>query len=94
MIAALSSGTAVIPTGYSPKFEGLTAKMNYPYLADLTKLDTDQAVRTTLRWIGERAGLRRAAQACRPVFLRDLERTEARLAAALREIARRPGEEN
>ncbi len=94
VIAALSSGTAVVPTGYSPKFEGLTEKMNYPYLADLTKLDTDQAVRTTLQWIGSRAGLRRAAQACRPVFTKDLELTETRLTGALLEIAGRPGEEN
>ena len=94
VIAALSSGTAVIPTGYSPKFEGLTEKMNYPYLADLRKLDTDQAVQTTLKWIGMREELRSAAQACRSVFTKDMDLTEDRLTAELLHIAGRLGEES
>ena len=94
VIAALSSGTAVIPTGYSPKFEGLTEKMNYPYLADLRKLETGQAVRTTLQWISRRAELRRAAQACRPIFTKDLDRTDALFTAELLNAAGRPWKEN
>ncbi len=94
VIAALSGGTAVIPTGYSPKFEGLTEIMHYPYLADLRKLDTAQAVQTTLKWIGMREELRLAAQACRPVFTKDLTVTEDLLTAELRNIAGRLGEEN
>ena len=93
VIAALSSGTAVIPTGYSPKFEGLTEKMNYPYLVDLRTLETDVAVRATLQWIDRRTELRRAAQACRPIYMEDLKRAEGYFSKALADIAEHPGEE-
>ncbi len=62
--------------------------------ACLRKLDTAQAVQTTLKWIGMREELRSAAQACRPVFTKDLELTEDLLTAELRNIAGRLGEEN
>ena len=93
VIAALSSGTAVIPTGYSPKFEGLTEKMNYPYLVDLRTLETAAAVRATLQWIDKRTELRLAAQACRPIYTEDLKRAEGYFSKALADIAEHPGEE-
>ncbi len=94
VIAALSSGSAVIPTGYSPKFKGLTEKMNYPYLVDLRTLETSAAVRATLQSIRERAELRRAAQACRPIYTEALKRAEGYFSKALADIAEHPGEEN
>ncbi len=40
-IAALSSGTAVLPLGYSRKFNGLFGSLGYRWNADLTAQDND-----------------------------------------------------
>ena len=78
-IAALSSGTAVIPTAYSPKFSGLFHSLSYPYLIDLTSLETEEAVRKTMELIESREQLRQAALACRPAYEKALAETEALL---------------
>jgi len=43
-IAAISSGTAVLPLGYSRKFTGLFGSIDYPWMADLTALAEDQVM--------------------------------------------------
>ncbi|WP_232475896.1 polysaccharide pyruvyl transferase family protein [Flavisphingomonas formosensis] len=43
-IAAISSGTAVLPLGYSRKFTGLFGSIDYPWMADLTAQTNDQVM--------------------------------------------------
>lgn len=43
-IAALSSGTAVVPVAYSRKFEGLFGGVGYKHVVDLASCATDDAV--------------------------------------------------
>ena len=43
-IAALSSGTAVVPVAYSRKFEGLFSGVGYRHVVDLASCATDEAV--------------------------------------------------
>lgn len=43
-IAALSSDTAVLPLGYSRKFDGLFGSLDYPYLVDLRSADEASAL--------------------------------------------------
>lgn len=50
-IGAFSSGVATIPFSYSRKFEGLYHDLDYPYLISGEKMNTEDAVQTTLKWI-------------------------------------------
>lgn len=50
-IAALSSGTTVIPFAYSRKFNGLFQTLNYPYVIDGTVLSTEDALAKTKEYI-------------------------------------------
>ena len=43
-IGALSAGVPVIPFSYSRKFEGLFSSLNYPYVIEGTKWDTQKAI--------------------------------------------------
>lgn len=52
-IAAISSGVPVIPFSYSRKFEGLFSSLNYPYVVEATKWDTQKAIDTTIEWLGK-----------------------------------------
>lgn len=47
-IAALSSGTAVVPVAYSRKFEGLFSGVGYKHVVDLASCATDEAVSAVL----------------------------------------------
>ena len=47
-IAALSSGTAVVPVAYSRKFEGLFSGVGYKHVVDLASCTTDEAVSAVL----------------------------------------------
>ena len=47
-IAALSSGTAVVPVAYSRKFEGLFDGVGYKHVVDLASCATDEAVSAVL----------------------------------------------
>lgn len=47
-IAALSSGTAVVPVAYSRKFEGLFSGVGYKHVVDLASCATEEAVSAVL----------------------------------------------
>jgi colanic acid/amylovoran biosynthesis protein len=57
-IAAFSSGVATIPFSYSRKFEGLFGSLDYPYIIEGTKNDTDTAVKQTMQWIYDKDQLK------------------------------------
>ena len=46
-IAAISAGVPVIPFSYSRKFEGLLSSLNYPYVVEGIKWDTQKAIEYT-----------------------------------------------
>lgn len=50
-IGALTSDTPVVPVAYSRKFTGLFATVDYPYVVDLQKADTESAVRQVVERI-------------------------------------------
>lgn len=57
-IAAYSSGVAVIPFAYSRKFEGVYNDLDYPYVINGNKLDTEEAINKTLQYINMKEQLR------------------------------------
>ena len=50
-IAAVSSGVATIPVGYSRKFRGLFDSIEYPYNIDLQNIDTIEAINQTVTYV-------------------------------------------
>lgn len=50
-IAALTSNTPVVPVAYSRKFAGVFEGIQYPYIVDLQKEDTDHAVQDIINRI-------------------------------------------
>lgn len=62
-IAALSSGTAVVPVAYSRKFEGLFSGVDYKHVVDLASCTTDEAVSAVLDAVRSREVL--ASEAAR-----------------------------
>ena len=50
-IAAISAGVPVIPFSYSRKFEGLFSSLDYPYVVEGTKWETNEAIDKTEEWI-------------------------------------------
>ena len=50
-IAAISSGIPVIPFSYSRKFEGLFTSLEYPFVVEGTKWDTEEAISHTKKWL-------------------------------------------
>lgn len=60
-IAALSSGTAVVPIAYSRKFNGLFGTLNYNYLVDGKADDTQKAFDKLMQYFSERDKLRQKA---------------------------------
>lgn len=59
-IAAFSSGVATIPISYSRKFEGLFGSLNYPFVINAVKEDTESAFRLIKTYIDEESSLREA----------------------------------
>lgn len=57
-IAAMSSGVPTIPFSYSKKFEGLFGNLNYPYIISATKINTNEAINLTEKYISERTILK------------------------------------
>lgn len=62
-IAALSSGTAVVPLGYSRKFSGLFDSLGYGWNADLTSETNEQVLTRFDRAIGDLTAIRDQAVA-------------------------------
>lgn len=59
-IGAISAGVATIPFSYSKKFEGLFGNLNYPFVISATRIDTDEAVQQTVRYINDKDVLSKA----------------------------------
>lgn len=57
-IAAFSSNTATIPIAYSRKFAGLYENLGYNVIIDLTKIETNQAIKKTLEYIDDMESLK------------------------------------
>lgn len=53
-IAAISTGVPVIPVAYSRKFTGLFKTLDYPFVVDLNKYGTKEAVEKTIEYIEDR----------------------------------------
>lgn len=53
-IAAFSTGVVTIPFSYSRKFEGLYQDLLYPFVISATRMETQEAVDKTLKWIADR----------------------------------------
>lgn len=63
-IAAISSGVPVIPFSYSRKFEGLFSSLEYPYVVEGTKWDTDEAIKKTTKWIDQLDEIGKTIEIC------------------------------
>ena len=61
-IAAVSSGVATIPTGYSRKFSGLFENIEYNYSVDLQNLKTKDALNLTIKYIKDYEKLKKQAK--------------------------------
>ncbi|WP_320967100.1 polysaccharide pyruvyl transferase family protein [Hungatella sp.] len=59
-IAAFSSGVITIPVAYSRKFQGLYENINYQYIVDLCKLDTEHAMEITISYLNQSESLHSA----------------------------------
>ena len=85
-IAALSSGTAVVPVAYSRKFGGLFGGVGYGHVVDITACGTDDAVSAVLEAARAREAL--ATDAARARVAADAKLSVARdaLAACLGDL--------
>lgn len=63
-IAAFSAGVATIPTAYSRKFSGLFENLGYDHVIDLIALNTDEAVKQTLKMIADYKNLKSEVDSC------------------------------
>lgn len=57
-IAAFSSGIATIPTAYSMKFASVFEGLGYPYVIDMRKMSTGQALSKTIEYIQDYSSLK------------------------------------
>lgn len=63
-IAAISVGIPVIPFSYSRKFEGLFSSLDYPYVVEGTKWETNAAINKTEEWINNIGDLTAKIRGC------------------------------
>lgn len=57
-IASFSTGVPTIPFSYSRKFMGLYNRFNYEYIINAQELNTEEAIKKTIEFIGERQKVR------------------------------------
>ena len=88
-IAALSSGTAVVPVAYSRKFEGLFGGVGYKHVVDLASFATDEAVSAVLNAVQSREELAADAARARAVADERLDVARNALAAYLSDLLNR-----
>lgn len=67
-IAAISAGVPVIPFSYSRKFEGLFSSLNYPYVVEGTKWETQKAIEYTQKCINEIKMLQKNIKDCSDII--------------------------
>lgn len=91
-IGAISAGTVAIPVSYSRKFEGLYSSIQYPYVIEATKWDTDTCLNTTLQYIQRLAELAQDAKASVAMALEKNEAYKSGVTALLQELKERSKE--
>jgi polysaccharide pyruvyl transferase WcaK-like protein len=88
-IAALSSGTAVVPLGYSRKFSGLFDSLGYDWNSDLTREDNATVLARFDRALADLPALRSSALAANAEAQRRLGSYRDELEALVAEAAAR-----
>jgi len=88
-IAAISSGTAVVPLGYSRKFSGLFDSLGYPWNADLTSASNAAVLERFDAALADLASLRAQAVAANAEAQRRLGSYRAALDRIIAEVAAR-----
>ncbi len=63
-IAAFSSGVSTIPTAYSMKFSGVFEGVGYPFVIDLTNMETGDAVKKTIEYVEDYSTLKTVGHEC------------------------------
>lgn len=86
-IAAISSGTAVVPLGYSRKFSGLFESLGYGWNSDLTREDNATVLARFDKALGDLPALRSSALAANAEAQRRLGTYRAKLEALVAEAA-------
>lgn len=72
-IAAISAGVPVIPFSYSRKFEGLFFSLEYPYVVEGTKWETEEAINKTKKWLDDVKELKEREISCSDIIKRKNE---------------------
>ena len=67
-IAAISAGIPVIPFSYSRKFEGLFFSLDYPYVIEGTKWETEVAIQKTKEWLESLEELKKCLESCSSII--------------------------
>lgn len=67
-IAAISAGIPVIPFSYSRKFEGLFSSLEYPYVIEGTKWDTEKAIEKTKYWLDSINEIKECVSSCSDII--------------------------
>lgn len=67
-IASISAGVPVIPFSYSRKFEGLFSSLNYPYIVEGTKWNTEKAINNTMKWLDTLDELKKCIVSCSDII--------------------------
>lgn len=78
-IGAISAGVTTIPFSYSKKFEGLFGNLNYPFVISATRIDTDEAVQQTVRYINDKDVLSKAYWRMMPEINEKLENVKKQI---------------
>lgn len=89
-IAAFSSGTAVVPIGYSKKLNGLYDTLQYPYYLDIreAKWTVESAVDQVVTWLNAYEDLESATLAGREAFTPRLDKYRSELGSLMSRNAR------
>ena len=72
-IAAISAGIPVIPFSYSRKFEGLFSSLEYPYIVEGTKWETEEAIKKTKEWLDQLGEIGKKIVICSKVIMQKKE---------------------
>jgi colanic acid/amylovoran biosynthesis protein len=89
-IAAYSSGTPVVPIGYSKKLNGLYDTLHYPYYLDIrdSKWTVESAAHQVVAWLNDYRNLGAAAEAGREMFAGRIDKYRDELGSIMAMTAR------